>query len=620
MAAEISGGKLIAQMLAAEGVTDIFGIIDGTYVGLYRALADSGITLHSPRHEAAAAHMAGTYARLTGRLGVVIASNGPGVANMLPGVAVEQGEGNRVLLITSARRVGVGHPERGGTYQYFDQTAVIGPMSKWSGYVPSADRIGELLRRAMRISFAGRPGVVHLDVPEDIINRPLPGGAPAVQEPASYRRTSPLLPDPALIVQAAKLLVGAQRPVIHAGSGVFHADAEAELARLAELLAAPVTTSWAGRGVLSEDHAEAIPMIALEQTDKVRAQADVVLVVGSRLGETDWWGKPPNWGPPATQRTIQIDVDEERIGVNKPVELALQADAKAALAALGDAVSAAVAGAVVTGAADTGAAQTDAAVTGAEPTGTAVPNLAERRNQLAGWQSERADLRAKLDKPAKKSMDSARIHPGLVPTIAQSVMPDDTIWVLDGGNTVVWANFYLAARTIRSMVSTYKFGMLGAGFGQALGAAIAAPDRRVCVLIGDGAFGMHASEIETAVRLELPIVFVVFVDGQWGMVKMSQQIAVAPVETIARRMLTGKPLPKGKLVYADFAAARYDELATSLGAHGEYVDAPGQLRDALARARDCGGPAVVHVKVDNNEHLWAPGLQAFKKMHQEPKG
>ena len=130
--ADMTGGRRIAAMLAAEGVDTVFGIIDGSYYGLYSSLGDHGIRLITPRHETSAVHMAGAYARMTGKLGVCIASNGPGAANALSGVAVEQGEGNRVLLITSWRRTGIVGPDRGGTYQYFDQPAVIGAMSKSS--------------------------------------------------------------------------------------------------------------------------------------------------------------------------------------------------------------------------------------------------------------------------------------------------------------------------------------------------------------------------------------------------------------------------------------------------------------------------------------------------------
>ncbi len=592
MSKGLTGGELIARMLAAEGVDTMFGIIDGTYYGLYSSLADAGISLYSPRHEAAAMHMAGAYARLTGRLGVAMASNGPGVANVLPGVAVEQGEGNRVLLITSARRVGIGHPDRGGTYQYFDQTAVTAPMTKWSGYVPSADRIPELLRRALRMCFTGRPGVVHLDVPESIINSPTGIGPEAVRAPDTYRRTTPLQADPVLVQRAARMLLDADAPLIHAGSGVYHAGAEAELARLAELLAAPVTTSWAARGVLDERRREAVPMVGLELNDEVRSGADTVLVVGSRLGETDWWGKAPNWGRPGEQRTIQIDVDDERLGVNKPVALALLADAKEALRALADEV---------------------------ERIGMPEATRSARVSRLEGYRETWRGQRAKLDTPLS-AKPSSPVHPAWVPSIAQRVMPEDAVWVFDGGNTAVWSNFHHEARVPHSVLSTFKFGMLGAGMGQALGAAVAAPDRKVVCLIGDGAFGMHATEIESAVRLRLPIVFVVFVDSQWGMVKMSQQIAAHPVATIARKVIANQALPADQVVYADFAPCRYAELGASMGALGLEVDDAGQLEAALEKARDHDGPAVVHVAVDNVEHMWAPGLRAFKKMHTEPKG
>ncbi len=592
MSKGLTGGEVVARMLAAEGVDTMFGIIDGTYFGLYSSLADAGISLYSPRHEAAAMHMAGAYARVTGRLGVAMASNGPGVANVLPGVAVEQGEGNRILLITSARRVGIGHPDRGGAYQYFDQPAVTAPMTKWSGYVPSADRIPELLRRALRISFTGRPGVVHLDIPESILNNPTDLGPEVVRAPETYRRTTRQQPDPVLVERAARLLIEADRPLIHVGSGVYHSGAEAELARLAGLLAAPVTTSWAARGALDERRDEAIPMVALDLNDEVRSSADTVLVVGSRLGETDWWGKAPNWGRPGSQRTIQVDIDDERLGVNKAVDVALLADAREALRAIADAV---------------------------EEASLPVATREARAARLAGWRTAWREQRAKLDKPLSAA-PSSPVHPSWVPAMAQRIMPEDTLWVFDGGNTVVWSNFHHEATVPRSTLSTFKFGMLGAGMGQALGAAVAAPERRVCCLIGDGAFGMHATEIESAVRLGLPIVVVVLVDGQWGMVKMSQQIAARPLATIARKVISNASLPEDQIVYADFAPCRYDQLAASMGAFGAYVTDGAELETALEKARDCGGPAVVHVAVHNVEHMWAPGLRAFKKMHTEPKG
>ena len=588
MARRTSGGEIIATMLAAEGVTRVFGIIDGTYYGLYASLRAHGIELVSPRHETSALHMAGAYARTTGRLGVAIASNGPGVANALPGVAVENGEGNRVLLITSTRRVGIGYPDRGGTYQYFNQVGVTRAMTKWSGAVPSRDRIPELLRRALRLSYRGRPGVVHLDVPESIVNGEDELDAAVLWPPDRSRRNTALVGDPAGIEEAVRLLAGARAPVVHAGSGVIHARAFEELARLAELLVAPVTTSWGGRGALPETSPYAIPMIHIETCTQVHNDADVVLTVGSRLGETDWWGKPPNWASPADQTMIQVDVDEENLGVNKPADVALLADARVALTALADEL---------------------------EAHRTGMP-LDARRTRLTEYRQDVTRRRAKLDKALADQREP--LHPAHVPTICQKVLPEDTIWVFDGGNTAVWANFYHEARVPGALLSTFKFGMLGAGVAQALGAQVAHPDRQVCCIIGDGAMGMHPQEVETAVRHGLPVVYLVLADRAWGMVKMSQQIAAKPVKTVAKKMLTNRSLSDDELVYTDLGEIAFDDLARSMGAHGERVSRPDQLEPALQRCVSSGGPAVIHVDVDNVEHLWAPGLRHFKKMHLEP--
>ena len=589
--ATLTGGTIITRMLAAEGVERVFGIIDGTYYGLYSTLADAGIELISPRHETSAAHMAGAYARTTGRLGVAIASNGPGVANVLPGVAVEQGEGNRVLLITSSRRTGIGSPDRGGTYQYFDQTAVTAPMTKWSVHVPSAERIPELLRHALRAVWSGRPGVVHLDVPEDLIN-----GSQEVDGqlwvPSTYRSMVPTPSDPAQLATMVELLTAAERPLLHAGSGVLHAGAEAELARLAELLDAPVTTSWAARSVIDERRRQSVAMVHVDLVDRVRNETDLILVLGSRLGETDWWGKAPNWARPDAAATVQVDLDDAVLGANRPLKLAVRADVGATLHALLEALA------------------------DAEPS----PHAATRAAWLDDIEAAAAAGRAKLDRALDAKDAKGPVHPSRIPTVAQQVFPEDTIWVVDGGNTAVWSQFYLQARTPRSILSTFKFGMLGAGMAQPLGAKVAAPGREVCCLIGDGAFGMHPQEVETAVRHGLKVTWVVFADRAWGMVKMSQSIAAKPLKTVARRLLLDRPLPDGDTVYADLGEIRFDELARAMGARGEYVARPDELRPALERCLAGDGPAVVHVDVDAGAHLWAPALRTFKAMHEEPAG
>jgi acetolactate synthase I/II/III large subunit len=614
-----TGGRIVATMLREEGVDTIFGIVDGTYLQLFASCVELGMRMVTPRHESTGMHMAGAYARLTGRLGVCIASNGPGVANVLPGVAVENGEGNRVLLLTSCRRPQIIYPDRGGAYQTFDQVGVIRAMSKWSETVMSADRLPELTRAALRACHQGRPGVVHLDLPETIINGTL--DAVPLPPPHLYRRSEPIEPSPSLVDRAAELLSEAKLPIIHAGSGVIHARAFEELAELAELLHAPVTTSWAARGVLSERSELAFPMVHIEAVDAVRNRADVVLSVGSDLGETDWWGKPPNWKVPAEQRWVQVDVDEACLGRNRPADLPILGDARVFLRQLIERLR--------------------------ERRGAI--NLAARRKAVAELAAARDAHRRALDEALQdRGVPMLTAHVGAV---CRKLFDDDAIMVFDGGNTAVWGNFYSQVRVPNTQLGTHHFGHLGAGAGQAMGAAVARPRSQVFCITGDGAMGFHPQEIETAIRNDLRVIFLVCCDRQWGMVKLTESLGLDPVRTLARKFLgaegkamelpwkvpaqlekattkllgplkdaVSRSLGAVRTVNADLGEIRWDDLARSMGAHGERVADPVELEPALQRCLAAGKAAVVHVDVDRDKHLWAPGLKYFKAMHQEPKG
>ena len=579
----MAGGEVIATMLKQEGVEKVFGIIDGTYFGLYSNFKPNGIELITPRHEATAAHMAGAYARLTGKLGVCIASSGPGVANVLAGVAVENAEGNRVLLITSSRRTGIIYPDRGGAYQYFNQVAVIKPMAKWSGSASSFARIPELMRRALRMCYKGRPGVVHLDVPDDLMNGK--DKMNGLWAPRQYRRTDPIHPSSEQVERAAHMLVEADLPVIHAGSGIIHAGAYDELSRVAEILHAPVTTSWSARGVLPEISQLSWPMVHVKAVNHLRNTGDLVLCLGSRLGETDWWGKAPYWRLPSEQKLIQVDIDEEVLGVNKPTELSILADVKLFLNQLLERL---------------------------RERESEIP-VESRRQKVANLARERDKDRAKLDeKLSDRSVPMITAH---VASVCREVFEDDAVVVFDGGNTAVWANFYHRIRVPNTQLSTHHFGMLGAGVGQALGAAVARPGSQVYCIIGDGAFGFHPQEIETAVRNNLKVIFLVCCDKQWGMVKINQQFALRPVKTMIK-----KSLGPEETINTDLGEIEFDKLAQAMGAHGERVADPADLAPAIERCLASDKCAVIHVDVDPVKHMWAPGLLQFKDMHKEPAG
>jgi acetolactate synthase-1/2/3 large subunit len=334
-------------------------------------------------------------------------------------------------------------------------------------------------------------------------------------------------------------------------------------------------------------------MIYPQLADQARTDSDVVLAIGTRLGETDWWGKAPHWRRPSDQALVQVDSDEELLGLNKPVDVAVLADARVFLVRLAERLSAPDLAAEL-------AAGRDA-----------------RRARAGGYAAAREAMRTGME--AALTTPSEPLHTAHLPAVMQRVLPEDTVFVLDGGTTSVWGALYHQVRRPHSMLSTLgKFGMLGAGVPQGLGAKVAAPERFVAVLTGDGAFGMHPQEIETAVRAGLPILIVVVVDRAWGMVKTTQEMAIDSATLFAKG-----GLPDELHINTDFSEIRYDLMAESMGGRGLRVSASDQVPAVLEEARDlvlAGHPVVVHADVDRVAHKFAPILMTFKEMHAEPAG
>jgi acetolactate synthase-1/2/3 large subunit len=450
--------------------------------------------------------------------------------------------------------------------------------------VSSFDRVPELVRKALRKSYEGRPGVVHVDVPETIMNGKVKADV-AFWAPHQYRHMDPVTPTAEQVARAAQMLIAAEAPMIHAGSGIIHAGAYDALRRVAELLHAPLTTSWAARGLLDETSPLAITMPHVKLNHTVRNEADVALIIGTRVGETDWWGKPPYWRHPSEQKTIQVDLDGDMLGLNKPADLAILADAKRFLELLGDELE----------------------------RRKGEMRLDGRRARVAGYGRTMQEERAGWDK-ALSDM-AVPMHPAHIGAACREVFPEDSVLVADGGNATIWAMFYHQVTVPNTVISTFKFGMLGAGTSQAVAAALARPGKPVCCIIGDGAMGFHSQEVETAVRNKAQVIYIVLCDKQWGMVKMNQQFMLRPFKT-----MLFKHLDPDETIKADLGEIEFDKLGQAMGAHGERVSDPKQLKPALQRAIQSGRCAVIHVDVDPVKHMWAPGLIHFKKMHEEPKG
>lgn len=566
---EMSGGELLLKCLKEEGVSVLFGILDGSFNPFLTKLDEYGIRFINPRHEAAAAHMADAWSRIRGEPAVVIGGIGPGAANMLSGIITAYAEGSPVIALSGQRRRNIIYPDRGGSFQNVDLLGLYKPVTKWSAGVREWRRLPELLRKAYRVATSGRPGPVYLEIPEDVMRDTGDPDRVRVWPPSQYRGGQLGAGDSTLIDQAAEMLAGAERPLLHAGAGVSWSGAWDEFVALADHLAAGMTTSLGARGVVPEDHPRYFHPLNRNALEAARTEADVVLIVGGRVGELDTWGRAPSWGDPAEQRTIHVDADPTSIGLNRPVDLGIVGDARAALAALL----------------------------------TAVKERTAPRVEAPGFEKYRAHTRAWQNQLENTlQMSGTGINPGQMVKTVRDFFPRDAITVMDGGNTSLWAANYNLIHSPRSYLYTAKFGHLGTGLPYAIGAKLAAPDRPVYLISGDGAIGFNIQELETARRYNVPITIVVSCDQGWGMERSSQMFAQVVAQV-------------GHTVECDlYPEARYDRVAEAFGCYGEKVDELEQLGPALERAASSGKPALVQVMVDQMLNMAPPGAMEFGSM------
>ncbi|MEM2947854.1 MAG: thiamine pyrophosphate-binding protein, partial [Candidatus Bathyarchaeia archaeon] len=502
------------------------------------------------RHEAAAAHAADAWARATGQPGVCLGTVGPGAANLIGGVYPAFSDGIPIVVITAQNQTWRSYPDQ-GAQQGLDQLTLFKAVTKWNAVVSSWKRISELTQWAFRMATSGKPGPVQLDFPSDVLFQTGEETDIEILPPQNYRALVGPAGDPAAIEKAAKMLADAKMPLIHAGGGVLRSNASKELIDLAEYLQAPVTTSLSARGAIPEDHPLClIPAAPGNGAIVAQAEADVVLLVGCRLGALDMWGKPPAWGEPPRQKIIQIDISEDMIGLNRPVNLSIVGDAKSILKALLEALKRYT------------------------PPRKENPFLQDYKRLERMWLDNFEEL---------SRLDTVPIHPLRVVREVREFFPRDAITVVDGGNTAVWC-FYLnrvyEPNTFISCVSGDS-GHLGAGIPYAIAAKLAYPSRQVYCITGDGAFGLNIQDLETASRLKLPIVFVVLDDCAWGMIRTGQTLYYSK-----------------RYIGVEFSDIRYDEIARGMNCYGERIVEPEQIRPALERAVRSGKPAVLDVKVD----------------------
>jgi acetolactate synthase-1/2/3 large subunit len=562
--AQITGGELLVRCLHAEGVRYVHAITDGTYMMVLEALErlgkDLGMQLIVPRHEAAAAHACDAYTRCAGEPAVVMACAGPGAANLIAGLMCAEAEGSPVVAITTTRRsiISDSYVHQGGM-QVSRHLDIFGPAVKWNGKVDHWHRIPDMVRHAFRVAASGRPGPVHILIPEDILNERCDETGVRIWAPEKYRVTDRMQGNPAALKQAAELLASAELINIHCGNGAERSGAGEEVQKLAEYLGAAVTNTIRARGIVSDEHELVFHPTCLSRI-MANSQADVVLAIGTRLGELNMWGQPPMFGEPDKQRLVQIDTEPTHIGLNRPVDVALIGDAKTILWQLFDAVK------------------------NRTQKRKAHPKIAEFRAVQNEWQKE-LDLRV-------ADMERAPMLTGQIVKVCNDFFSDEAIMVMDGGNTTLWSIHYHVPKTQRSVIYSMNYGHLGTGLPYAIGAKLAQPDKPVYCVTGDSAFGFNIQELETAVRHHLPVIIIVAVDGAYGMEKSAQRRAFGR---------------EAEWFGHDHAPVRYDQVAMAMGCHGEFIQKGAEIRPALERSQNSGKPAVIHAAVDPVANIDPPG-------------
>jgi acetolactate synthase I/II/III large subunit len=588
----MNGAELLVRALRAEGVTQIYGIPGTTIMDFLDALAGQDgvdgqdglagqdrIRYLSVRHEQGAAFMADGFSRASGEVGVCLGSRGPGLTNMATAIANARDES--VPLLALVGQVADGIADR-DAFEELNVTAMFGPVTKWCVEIRSAERIPELVQRALRTARSGRPGPVVVSVPLDVLTAELAGDVPL----QPIVRVEPPRPAAHAVTRIAEILAASSRPVIIVGGGLRDGTGlgggtgpggGSEVAALAARYAAPAVTTWSRKDRFPNDDPHFLGVLgagALEVTDRAVREADVLLALGCRFSEftTKRW----TLLDPST-RVLHVDIDPNELGKVYPPEVAVHADAAATVADLLARADPAP----------------DAAATGAAPDG-ALADLAAARADLAAARADRllalaADHREQSTLPvrAEKAMTTAQLAAGLGAVLARR----QATLIVDAPSTGVWVSRYLRFAPPATRYRASAGGAMAWGFPAALGTALARPEERVICLSGDGSFVMVAAEIETAVREHIPVVVVVANNFAYGNTRDRQ------------RFSHGERYFGVFYDNMDFAA-----FARLHGAHGERVEHPDDLEPAIERALDSGLPAVVDVIQDRFEGL-PPGAR-----------
>jgi sulfoacetaldehyde acetyltransferase len=531
--------EAFVETLVAQGVTEVFGIVGSAFMDALDIFPAAGIRFVPTAHEQGAVHMADGYARVSGRHGVCIGQNGPGITNFVTGVAAAYWAHSPVVVIT---------PETGsmtmglGGFQETEQLPIFSKITKFQGHVNNPKRMAEIASRCFDRALL-EMGPAQLNIPRDYfygdieceIPRPVRVGRGAGDERA--------------LDEAADLLAEAKFPVILAGGGVIMGDALGEATALAELLHAPVACSYLHNDAFPSAHPLACGPLGYQGSKaamKLIAQADVVLALGSRLGP---FGTLPQYGLdywPQNAKIVQVDADPRMLGLVKPISVGICGDARAAAQALLRRLQ----GRPLACQANRAARDT-----------TIRSEKAAWDRELEGWTHETDPYSVEV------ARQSGHMHPRQMLRELEKAMPKDAMVSTDIGNICSVANSYLRFERPRSMFAAMSFGNCGYAFPVICGAKIAAPDRPAIAYVGDGAWGISFNELLTCARERIGVTVVLFNNGQWGAEKKNH------VDFYSQRFLG-----------VELENPSWAAVAKAFGCDGVTVDRLSHVGPALAQA------------------------------------
>ncbi len=555
----------ILQLFEAEGISTIFGIPDPNFVHMFHLAEERGWNVVAPHHEESAGFMAEAVSRMTGKAAVCIGTLGPGVANLAGAMMCAKVENSPVIFLGGQRARITEQRVRRGRIQFVKQSGLFEPSVKYCASIEYADQTDEVIREGLRKALSGTPGPVYIEYPSHVILEEL--DVPPALPPEAYRLVNQTA-GADKIAEAVRLIGAAKQPILLVGHGVHTSRAGESVRALADAMACPVIQTSGGTSFIKGLEDRTFPYGFSAASIDAVVKSDLCLAIGTELGEPVHFGRGRHWAGGEANRTwILIEQDPAAIGVNRAVDVPLVGDLRAVVPQLVDALK------------------------------PRTPSA-----ELGGWIQQDAAQLAGLAETAPSGMSP--VHPARLIVEATKVFPKDGIMVRDGGAITIFGWTYSQAKP-HDVIWNQNFGHLGTGLPYAVGASVAEGRKRPVMLItGDSSFMFHIAELETAARLNLPLVCVVSVDYAWGL-----EVGVYKRTFGQGSLETGTHWSKD---------TRLDKVAEGFGCYGEYVERDEDIAPAIKRAYASGKTAVIHVAVDpkaNSEEI--PNYAEFRTWYAE---